>query len=277
MKLVLSTAAIFLLLNGAAAQTCPSADEMTEMQLADDSLTFKYAVVLASSADERSILCARLEGASESWLGFGISPTGEMEGGEGIIGLPDDGTVKKYYLGTSPRVDEMPDDKQTLMSASITQSGGVTTMEFAKYLEEDGEIEIVPYGDNTFLYAVGSGNELGYHAARGPFNVDFEMVDAPTPSSSTTGKHFRACPFEIRSSYFVSYVYLIPVLAPSPTTAGEDESDVLTRTLTPTESPPVPGAEPAPTEPTPSQPSGAKMMKTAGIMVFAGVAVCFGM
>jgi hypothetical protein len=74
------------------------------------------------------------------------------------------------------------------MSASITQADGITTMEFAKYLEEDGEIEIVPYGNNTFLYAVGTGNELGYHAARGPFNVDFELVDAPTSSGSTPGE-----------------------------------------------------------------------------------------
>jgi len=187
MKLLSAAATFLFLLNGVASQTCPSADEMTEMQL-DDTLTLKYAVVLASSGDERNILCARLEGASEAWLGFGISPSGTMEGGEGIIGLPDDGTVKKYYLGSSVRVDEMPDEFQTLMSSSITQADGVTTMEFAKYLDEDGEIEIVPNGNNTFLYAVGTGNELGYHAARGPFNVDFELVDAPTSSGSTPGE-----------------------------------------------------------------------------------------
>lgn len=183
MKL-LSAITTLLLVIEAASQTCPSADEMNEMQLGDDTLTFKYAVVPAASADERSILCGRLEAASEAWLGFGISPTGEMEGGEGIIGLPDDGTVQKYYLGTSPRVEAMADDKQTLMSASITQADGKTTMDFAKYLEEDGELEIVPYGENTFLFAVGSGNELGYHAARGDFNLDFEM--SPSPSSTST-------------------------------------------------------------------------------------------
>lgn len=246
MKL-LSVAATILLFNGAAAQTCPSADEMSEMPLSDDALTFKYAVVLATSADERNILCAHLEGASESWLGFGISPTGEMVGGEGIIGLPDDGTVKKYYLGTSPRVDEMPDDKQTLMSASITQSGGITTMEFAKYLNEDGENEIVPDGENTFLFAIGSGNELGYHAARGSFNVDFNMVDAPTPTTSSS----TAAP-------------------------GEDESEGVTRTLAPTESVPLPGSQPTPAEPFPTQPSGASRMKTASILIVAGVSICFG-
>ena len=30
---------------------------------------------------------------------------GLMEGGEGIIGLPDDGTVQKYTLGNNPRVE----------------------------------------------------------------------------------------------------------------------------------------------------------------------------
>ncbi len=268
MKL-LSVAATILLFNGAAAQTCPSADEMSEMPLSDDALTFKYAVILATSADERNILCAHLEGASESWIGFGISPTGEMVGGEGIIGLPDDGTVKKYYLGTSPRVDEMPDDKQTLMSASIKQSGGITTMEFAKYLNEDGENEIIPDGENTFLFAIGSGNELGYHAARGSFNVDFNMVDtlAPIASSSTAGKYRAYLSF--CASFFLTC--LMSVTAP-----GEDVSGGVTRTLAPTESVPLPGSQPTPAEPSPTQPSGASRMKAASILVVAGVSICFG-
>ena len=65
--------------------------------------------------------------------------TGTMNDGEGIIALPDDGSVLKYDLGTSTRVQLMSDDKQTLMYTSVTQDGGQTIMEFAKYLSEPGE------------------------------------------------------------------------------------------------------------------------------------------
>jgi len=95
-----------------------------------------------------------------------------MEGGEGIIGTPGDGIVQKYTLGSSPRVEPMPQEKQTLMSTSLTQEDGSTVMEFTKYLAEEGEHTINPAGENVFLYAVGMSNDLGYHgASRGSFIV----------------------------------------------------------------------------------------------------------
>ncbi len=67
------------------------------------------------------------------------------------------------------------------------------------------------------------------------------------------------------------------VIAPS-TTPAEDESDAVTRTLSPTVTLPVPGSEPTGTEPTtPAQPSGASMLTAAGGLVAAGLAICFGM
>jgi len=39
----------------------------------------------------------------------------------GIVGLPDDGSVQKYWLAEDPRVDPMDTNCQTLMSASITR------------------------------------------------------------------------------------------------------------------------------------------------------------
>ncbi|KAL3763731.1 hypothetical protein ACHAW5_006175 [Stephanodiscus triporus] len=194
MKL-LTAASTLLLLNGAASQTCPSVDEYAEMSLADGALTFKYAIVLASSADERSILCARLESDSGGWMGFGISPSGEMDSGEsmkstGIVGLPDDGSVQKYWLAEDPRVDPMDADHQTLMSTSITKVDGTTIMEFTKYLQEDGEFEIFPSGENTFLYALSDEPELGYHdVGEDSFTLDFGMettppVPAPAPDAA---------------------------------------------------------------------------------------------
>jgi hypothetical protein len=102
-----------------------------------------------------------------------------MDGAVGIIGLPDGGTVMKYDLSGDRSVEVMTDDRQTLMSASITTrtEDGMTIMEFAKYLIEDGENEILANGANTFLYALGGedgGDDLSYHADRGSFVLDFE-------------------------------------------------------------------------------------------------------
>ena len=191
MKL-LSAAWTLLLLNGAASQTCPSVDEYTEMALGDGTLTFKYAVVLASTADERSILCARLESGTGGWMGFGISPTGKMDSGAsmkstGIIGVLGDGTVQKYWLAEDPRgVDLMDAEHQTLMSTSIAEADGITVMEFTKYLQEDGEYEIFSNAENPFLYALSTGATLGYHGSdRGTFMLDFGLAPPPAPDSTT--------------------------------------------------------------------------------------------
>jgi len=55
----------------------------------------------------------------------------------GIVGLPDDRSVQKYWLVEDPRVDPMDADRQTLMSTSITRVGGTMIMEFMKYSGED--------------------------------------------------------------------------------------------------------------------------------------------
>lgn len=183
-----------------------------------------------------------------------------MEGGEGIIGLPDDGTVQKYTLGNNPRVELMPDSQQTLMSTSITQEGGKTIMEFAKYLSEPGEHEINPNGKNTFLYALGSGNSLGYHGAnRNPFTVE---LDAEASASDGT---------------------------PAPTPDGDGMTSTGetggTKTISPTPAIPERGdPDPAPPTTDSSQPvpatgeSSGMMKKVAGTILGASaVALWFGM
>lgn len=207
MKLVAAAAASAFIVHGAMCKAvCPnpnSSEDWDQIILNDDTLIFKYALVLASaSSDERSILCARLESDMESYIGFGISPGrimtsgaisrgGKMSGGQGIIGLPDAGTVKKYILGNVERLKLMPDEKQTLMNTNITQADGKTYMEFTKYLMENGEHEILTNGDNVFLYAMGSMNELGFHRDNmGAFTVDFEIAGTspktiPAPPSPT--------------------------------------------------------------------------------------------
>lgn len=119
------------------------------------------------------------------WVAFGVSsdPSGRMIGGEAIVGLPDRDLISsgvanpgKYVMG-SYRPDgtrPMPEERQTLLDASIDQDeeAGVTTLSFAKLLQEDGEIRIDVNGFNTFLWAVGHGNALGYHADCGSISLD---------------------------------------------------------------------------------------------------------
>ena len=59
-------------------------------------------------------------------------------------------------------------------------------MEFAKNLQDGDKHDIMATGVNTFLYALGPDNDMGYHGTnKGPFSLDF--AEQSTPS----GKLFR--------------------------------------------------------------------------------------
>eukprot|EP01082_Thalassiosira_pseudonana_P010878 g10119.t1 g10119 contig4:1256734-1258005(+) len=176
--------AIFGQHQSAAQLACPS--ELTSSQSITSTLTMYYAIVLGSDDSEKSIMCARIESDSESWIGWGINPSGGMSGAEAVIGLPSEGKVSKYilYAESADAVVEMTD--QTLMDTSITQENGMTVMSFTKYLDED-KYGIFPSGrENSFIYAVGASNDLAYHAERGSFGVDFAVTATPASGSDTT-------------------------------------------------------------------------------------------
>ncbi|KAL7440733.1 hypothetical protein ACHAXH_004302 [Discostella pseudostelligera] len=164
---------------------CPEYSD-TPTQLNMDQLTFYHSVALAPEGDSRiGLLCGKLErndGSTGGYIGFGISPDGEMSDSVGIVGLPDSGTVEKYWL-MDGYVERMSDDKQTLLYTTIGQDeDGTPYMEFAKFLYEEEELPIVANGDNTFLFALGESSELAYHSAgEGAFTLDLE-----TPSNATT-------------------------------------------------------------------------------------------
>ena len=172
----LAAASLILLHQVAAQSTCPS--DLTQISTISSSETLYYEVV-------DGVFCARMESESEGWLGFGISPTGLMVPSEAVIGLPDEGTVLKYDLTgkSTSAVVPMSDDKQTLMDTSIEQKNGMTTMTFAKIMDED-EYPLV-IGDNTVIYAQGSSNTLGYHKSRGSFVLPLEESSASTGTAST--------------------------------------------------------------------------------------------
>ncbi|KAL7541591.1 hypothetical protein ACHAWF_006979 [Thalassiosira exigua] len=108
----------------------------------------------------------------EAWVGIGFSRDGQMVGSEAVLGLPSESSVLKYNMASksSSGVQPMPQEQQTLADTSIEVKDGKTVMRFTKIMKEEGEIEIGT-GDNTFLWAYGSGNALGYHAQRKSFEL----------------------------------------------------------------------------------------------------------
>lgn len=125
------------------------------------------------------------------WLGFGISgtPDGGMKGSDAIIGLPDyafEGlpSVLKYDLDSKSidGVVPMEEEMQTLTDMSISQDEekGTTELSFKKLIKEDGEIEILKSGQNTFIWAVGASNTLGHHKDRGSFVLDLSNCEDST-------------------------------------------------------------------------------------------------
>ena len=133
-----------------------------------------------------------------------------MEGAQAVIGSPTLMTVEKYTLiGSSPRIRKMSIEKQTLLYTSITtqeeqESGEKTTiMEFAKYLNEEGENAIVVGGENTFIWALGSSDELNYHSGRDSFKVN---IESPEVSTNTTGE-LPSSSFDIDFTYIYINLY----------------------------------------------------------------------
>ena len=172
-----------------------------------------------------SFVCTRLVRQGKGWIGLGINPgrpendSGEgdnappnpprnaMQGAEAVIGTLKDGdqpqAVLKYHLnGGGQRVELFPPEKQTLVCPSITynKKRDETTMVFGKYFQEEGEYEIKPGEENTFLYAYG-GTTLGYHgglnrgvfSSTGPDNT-IEILCAGTGEGSDTVPPRTPCP-----------------------------------------------------------------------------------
>jgi len=102
----------------------------------------------------------------DAWVSVAFSTDGQMIGSEAVIGLPGDNKVEKYNLGGKSEsvVLPMPESQQTLLDTSIEFNGEQTIMKFTKIMKEAGEIEISS-ADNTFLWAHGSNDVLGYHVS----------------------------------------------------------------------------------------------------------------
>lgn len=134
------------------------------------------------------VLDGVLEYDGEGWLGFGVSPNGEMIGSTAIIGLPGTGTEPAEYSLEGKSVDAVNQAEpfESPEKAVITQAGGKTILRFVKVLEDDASNGgFTENGLNTFIFAAGSSNELGYHQHRGSFRINLNSCEEGTTTSST--------------------------------------------------------------------------------------------
>lgn len=104
----------------------------------------------------------------DKWLGVGFSVDGQMQNAEAVLGLP--GKMPRKYDLNGKSIDtvvEMPANKQTLIDASLeVDAEDRTVLRFTKIMNEEDEIEIKQGGEIYLLYALGTSQELGYHAER---------------------------------------------------------------------------------------------------------------
>lgn len=176
----------------------------------DDNLKVYYKLVKTAGGEGALSIKAVYQGLA--WIGIGISPDGEMVGGEAVIGQPDAAVSSinpgKYTMKSQSAsgVTPMDPSAQTLIDGSITQdaTAGVTTLEFTKILQEYYELIISTVGTNTFIYAIGADNTYpSYHGGgRGSFKLDLSAKSvseamttaSPTPSAATVSSNSGTLP-----------------------------------------------------------------------------------
>ena len=178
---------------------CP--DTYDQIRSLTTGLTLEYSIVLADvNSPYVGLFCARLVYEGAAWLGFGQSgcSPGEFEstcnkmygdgGGQVVIGS-DDGTTStttKYSL-YQYGAEIMDAGAQTLIGAStvVSVTSETTTMEYAKFLSEDGR-QFSADGQNLLLWAIGgtplfiNGNK---HIKAGYFLLDL----SPCPLAQCPG------------------------------------------------------------------------------------------
>ena len=139
----------------------------------------------------RTLLTSRITFAGIGWVGWGIptSAAGRMIGSDAVIGLPHLPNSRtnpgKYSLNAKGLAGVVLDPvvEQDLIDSSIVQTDEDTTMTFTYILNQRGSNPvIVDGGMNTFIWAYGFSNTLGYHRNRRSFETDFSCPPTQAPT-----------------------------------------------------------------------------------------------
>lgn len=118
------------------------------------------------------------------WVGLAVSPNGQMVGSHAVIGLPNDDSVRRYYLGgySLDQVTVAQEDQQGLVLGEVVQNNTHTVLTLELSLES---FAIDPFGnENHFLLAAGSSNDLYHHAAKERLTLALAPCDCVTSFNS---------------------------------------------------------------------------------------------
>lgn len=139
------------------------------------------ALRITDNGDQTATYTLSYEG--EAWVAVAVSPSGQMVGAQAVIGLPDSGEAMIYDLNARSDAGVVVSDTQILTSSSVTQADGRTMLTFTVPLETDG-FRVSSDGSTSYLYAYGTSNTLGFHAARSAFSAGLaggvSLADDPT-------------------------------------------------------------------------------------------------
>jgi len=166
---------------GSCDSTLEEADMMVQLS---PSLTFHWTLIEDATTP---VLNGILEYDGEGWLGFGVSPNGEMIGSTAIIGLPGTGEEPAQYNLQGKTLDDINQTESfsSPEKAVITQAGGKTILRFVKVLTDDASNGgFTENGLNAFIFAAGTSNELGYHQHRGSFRINLNSCEEGIAGSS---------------------------------------------------------------------------------------------
>lgn len=126
------------------------------------------------------LLHVQMKHLGQAWLGWGIADDaeGKMIGTNAVIGRPAltaaDGEVPlKYFLSKKEQggIYPLPQNKQTLIGASLTQNDEETVLRFTKKLDETDENVISKTNMTTIIFAIGEGNIMTKHKFSDSFSL----------------------------------------------------------------------------------------------------------
>ncbi|KAM9798325.1 DBH-like monooxygenase protein 2 homolog [Neosynchiropus ocellatus] len=117
--------------------------------------------------DEKEEITFKFVVNTTGWIGFGLSPNGNMFGADIVIGAVAPGGnhfTDRHGVGT---VMPVIDEEQNCILHSMGESDGQTWMKFSrKFLTCDKDDYHIKAGPQKLIYAYGLTDMIGYHQAR---------------------------------------------------------------------------------------------------------------
>jgi len=135
----------------------------------------------------------KLEYDGQGWMAVGLSRKHRMQMIDGQIVLvqpnnpPSLINPGKHVIraGTPEGIVPMQNTSQTLINTSLVQTGESTILEFTKILHEEGEYSVELVERTSFIWAIGSSNNLAVHKLNGGFFINPDEACFQYHSSSS--------------------------------------------------------------------------------------------